>query len=123
MEWMGILAGFVGGVGVGLILALYAPRGATIERGGATSVSPPLDGSGRSEFVTRADLDAHELALEDMYDKLHHLYDRTRKRIPPGPGPTGEQPLPVIRADAVPMTVKERKAAIRERLRQRRTGA
>ncbi len=119
MEWVGILAGFVGGVGVGALLALYAPRGATIGRGGGTSVPPPFDGRGTGEYVTRRDLEAHELELSDMYDKLHHLYDRTRKRIPPMTEPTGE----VAPGLTAPMTMKERKAAIRERLRQRRVGA
>ncbi len=119
MEWMGILAGFVGGVGVGVILALYVPRGATIRRGGATLPSPPFDGRGDSEYVTRRDLEAHELELSDMYDKLHHLYDRTRKRIPQAP----EQPGEVTAGLTLPMTMKERKAAIRDRIRQRRVTA
>ena len=78
---------------------------------------PPRANDG---YVTKGDLEGWELRMEDAYDKLHHLYDRTRKRLkvtdqenPPPPAPAGA-------ASAGVLSAKEIKAAIRDRLRVRR---
>ncbi len=120
MDWQGILVGMLVGVLLGFILGLQFPPGGTIRGGGVTSASPSRD---RDGYVTKGELEHMELRLEDAYDKLHHLYDRTRKRlkvddqvVAPGrqPPAAAQAPLPLGR-DAI-------KAAIRERIRLRKEG-
>ncbi len=119
MDPVGIILGIVVGVLLGGILGLQVGLG-RVRGGGALPLPSPPDG--RSGYVTKADLEHIELRLEDAYDKLHHLYDRTRKRLKvddqvAAPGrqpPAAEAPLPLGR-DAI-------KAAIRERIRLRREG-
>lgn len=37
-----------------------------------------------SDFVSRRDLEQHQLEMEDLHDKIKHLYDRIRKRTEAG---------------------------------------
>ncbi len=96
-EILGIVAGLVVGVGVGVLAAAHS------RPGGA--------GPESSELALRvktleADFERLRLDFQDTLDKVHHLYDRTRKRLDLA-SPNGTQIQPVLTG----------KAAIRARLR------
>lgn len=56
-----------------------------------------------------AEFDAMRLEMDEMYDKLHHLYDRTRKRlkVEPEPAPTGSAQDPEKAVKVSKQTLRE----------------
>lgn len=89
MEWTGFIAGLL----VGALLGLNARRAGPSEgpRAGLTS--------GLEDQV-----EGLRLEWQDTLDKIHHLYDRVRKRLP------DDRPVP-----AVPPVQLNGKDAIRQR--------
>lgn len=70
MEWVGIVAGF----GLAGVVGYLLGRDRTDARAGRARKEPAGD----------EDLQRLRLELQDYLDKMHHLYDRIRKRLPEG---------------------------------------
>lgn len=70
-----------------------------------------------SDFVSRRELDQHQLDMEDLHDKIKHLYDRIRKRTEAGTfgpiapaAPNGE---PVVALSALSPKERARQKALK----------
>lgn len=99
MAWIGA------GIALGAVVAYLA---AAHGRPGGTGPEAGQEIALRVKTL-EADFERLRLDFQDTLDKVHHLYDRTRKRLDAAAPLNGPAPEP--------LTVGERKVAIRARAR------